>query len=71
MADPWECRMGLDPKEPKDRNRFDLSRRYTNLEIYLQHLVRPDQDEFELHPPKRHRPGRHRGKRPDCGIRNQ
>ncbi len=70
MADSWECRMGLDPGEPKDRNRYDLSRRYTNLEIYLQHLVWPDWEDPDRRP-RRHHPWRHRGKRPDCGIRDR
>jgi len=64
MADPWECRMGLDPEKPEDRNRFDLSLRYTNLEIYLQHLVSPDQGGLELR--HRHRPWRRGGRRPSC-----
>ncbi len=40
MADRWECRHGLDPTDPDDRNGFDLSGRYTNLEIYLSQLAR-------------------------------
>jgi hypothetical protein len=64
MADPWECRMGLDPEESEDRNRFDLSLRYTNLEIYLQHLVSPDGGGLGLRHP--HRPWRRGGRRPSC-----
>ncbi len=40
MADDWELTKGLDPSDPDDRNRFDRSRRYTNLEVYLYRLVR-------------------------------
>jgi hypothetical protein len=68
MADAWECRMGLDPDEPEDRNGFDLSRRYTNLEIYLQYLVSPDWGEGELGPAQRRRPWRHGERRADCGA---
>jgi hypothetical protein len=67
MADAWEGRMGLDSEDPEDRNRFDLSRRYTNLEIYLQHLVAPDCVEPEFPPARRPRPWRRGGGRPDCG----
>lgn len=41
MADAWECVRGLDDGDPDDRNRFDLSSEYTNLEVYLDHLVDP------------------------------
>ncbi|MAE93877.1 MAG: pectate lyase [Deltaproteobacteria bacterium] len=66
MADAWECRMGLDPEEPEDRNRFDLSRRYTNLEIYLHYLVSPDRGGLELRRAEQHRPGRRGGGRANC-----
>jgi hypothetical protein len=71
MDDSWECRMGLDSDDPEDRNGFDLSRRYTNLEIYLQHLVSPDWVEAELRTAARWHPWREwprsrRGRRTAC-----
>ena len=39
MADTWETKRGLDPDDPEDRNGFDLSHRYTNLEIYLNQVA--------------------------------
>lgn len=41
MDDRWECRRGLDPADPEDRNGRELAGPYTNLEVYLQDLVAP------------------------------
>jgi hypothetical protein len=67
MADGWECRTGLDPGDPEDRNGFDLSRRYTNLEIFLQYLVYPGWGEPEPRSALPHRPWRGGGRDPECG----
>ena len=53
MPDPWECENGLDP-DADDGNRFDRSRRYTNLEVYLHSAAGGETDLAELDP----RPGR-------------
>jgi hypothetical protein len=39
MADAWESRHDLDPGDASDRNGFELSPSYTNLEVYLQQLA--------------------------------
>jgi hypothetical protein len=39
MADSWEIQHGLAPDDPSDRNGYDLSPSYTNLEIYLDELA--------------------------------
>ena len=40
MSDVWEYRQGLDSGDADDRNRFDLSPLYTNLEVYLHSRTR-------------------------------
>jgi hypothetical protein len=42
MPDTWENNNGLDPDDDADRNYYDLSANYTNLEVYLYSLVEPD-----------------------------
>ncbi|MDU1890512.1 MAG: pectate lyase [Dysgonomonas sp.] len=39
MPDEWETKMGLDPNNKDDRNNYNLSRSYTNLEVYLSSIV--------------------------------
>lgn len=39
MPDEWEKSKGLDPNNPKDCNRYNISKFYTNLEVYLNGLV--------------------------------
>jgi hypothetical protein len=56
MPDPWECENGLDPTDADDGNRFDRSRRYTNLEVYLHSAAGGQTHLAELDP----RPGRTR-----------
>ena len=40
MSDGWEQERGLDPSDPEDRNGFDFSGHYTNLEVYLNEVAR-------------------------------
>ena len=39
MPDAWETAQGLDLNRASDRNGFDLSSDYTNLEVYLNGIV--------------------------------
>jgi hypothetical protein len=39
IADQWELEKGLNPRDEADGNSFTLSPDYTNLEMYLNHLV--------------------------------
>ena len=39
MADEWEIANGLDPNDPKDGRKFQLSKYYSNIELYLNSLV--------------------------------
>lgn len=39
MADEWERSQGLDPADPKDGRVFQLSKHYSNTELYLNSLV--------------------------------
>lgn len=39
IADPWELEKGLNPRDAADGNAFTLNPDYTNLEMYLNHLV--------------------------------
>jgi len=41
MPDAWETANGLSPTNPADRNNYDFSADYTNLEVYLNSLI-PD-----------------------------
>lgn len=40
MPDAWEKKMKLNPKNPEDRNSSSLDKNYTNLEVYLNSLVK-------------------------------
>ena len=40
MPDAWETMKKLDPRNPEDYNKYTLSRLYTNLEVYLNDLIR-------------------------------
>jgi hypothetical protein len=40
MPDDWEKKKGLDPKDPSDANAFKLNGKYTNIEVYINSLVR-------------------------------
>ena len=40
MPDAWEAAHGLDPRDPADRNDYEVRRKYTNLEVYLHTLTR-------------------------------
>jgi hypothetical protein len=39
MSDVWEIRNGLNPQKSSDRNGYDLSTDYTNLEVYLYTII--------------------------------
>lgn len=39
MPDEWEIAKGLNPNDGNDGNRYNLSKEYTNLEVYLNSLV--------------------------------
>ncbi len=39
IPDEWEIANGLDPNDPKDANKFTLTKLYTNIEVYLNSLV--------------------------------
>lgn len=39
MSDRWERRHRLDPRNPADRNGYDVSPHFTNLEMYLARLA--------------------------------
>ncbi|GHN02327.1 pectate lyase [Cytophagales bacterium WSM2-2] len=40
MPDDWETKNHLDPKDAGDAGRFDLSKGYSNIEVYLNELVK-------------------------------
>lgn len=40
MPDDWEIKNGLDPKNAADQNLFKLSKNYTNIEVYINSLVK-------------------------------
>ncbi len=40
MPDYWERKLGLDPADPSDGNAFAFSDHYTNLEVYLNSLIK-------------------------------
>lgn len=40
MPDEWETANGLDPKNPNDGKQYILTNKYTNLEVYLNELVK-------------------------------
>ncbi len=40
MPDEWEKEMGLDPDDASDAVKYNLSKEYTNLEVYLNELVK-------------------------------
>lgn len=39
MPDAWEKKMGLNPSDASDSKKYNLSKEYTNLEVYLNSLV--------------------------------
>ncbi len=39
IADTWEVFKGLNANNPADRNAYTLTKKYTNLEVYLQSLL--------------------------------
>jgi len=39
MPDDWEKKMGLDPQDSSDANKYNLSRSYTNLEMYINSII--------------------------------
>lgn len=40
IPDAWETQFGLDPKDPTDAHTITMVTGYTNLEVYMRHLVR-------------------------------
>ena len=40
MPDAWEVKHGLDPKSPADAAGYTLDKQYTNVEVYLNNLVK-------------------------------
>ena len=40
IPDAWESEFGLDPKDSNDARKISLVTGYTNLEVYMRHLVR-------------------------------
>ncbi len=40
MPDRWELKHGLNPNDPSDSRSYDLNKHYTNIEVYLNELVR-------------------------------
>ncbi len=40
MPDRWELKHGLNPNDPSDSRGYDLNKHYTNIEVYLNELVR-------------------------------
>jgi len=48
MADAWEIQHGLSPDDAADRNGYDLSSAYTNLEVYLQELAETESEPAAL-----------------------
>lgn len=41
MPDDWEAKHKLNPNDGEDHLRFDLDKGYTNIEVYLNELVKP------------------------------
>lgn len=39
MSDAWEAANGLNPKSSADGVKYNLSKEYTNLEVYINSLV--------------------------------
>jgi hypothetical protein len=39
MPDAWERKIGLNPNDPKDSSFYKISKRYTNIEMYLNSLI--------------------------------
>ena len=39
IPDEWETANGLNPNDSSDGNKYNLSKEYTNLEVYLNSLV--------------------------------
>ena len=42
MPDEWEIQNNLDPSNPEDRNEYNISSDYTNLEVYLNGIFSKD-----------------------------
>ncbi len=40
MPDVWEIRHGLNPKDASDASAYTLDKAYTNVEVYLNGLLR-------------------------------
>ena len=40
IPDAWETEFGLDPKDALDARKITLVTGYTNIEVYMRHLVR-------------------------------
>ena len=40
MPDLWELENNLDPKDPKDHNGYHLDKNYTNIEVYLNGIIK-------------------------------
>ena len=40
MPDEWETKNKLNPNDASDGSRFDLSKGYTNIEVYLNEIVK-------------------------------
>ena len=40
MPDEWEMINGLDPKSLDDSRGFDLDKKYSNVEVYLNSLIK-------------------------------
>lgn len=43
MPDNWERKHGLNPNDPGDASSYKLSKNYTNIEVYLNSLIKQDQ----------------------------
>jgi hypothetical protein len=40
MPDEWEKKNGLNPNDASDAARFTLSKSYTNLEVYINSIIK-------------------------------
>jgi hypothetical protein len=40
MPDDWETKNGLNPNDPSDAAAYNLNKQYTNVEVYLNSLVK-------------------------------
>jgi hypothetical protein len=40
MPDKWECSYGLNPNDPTDASLYSINREYTNIEVYLNGLIK-------------------------------